>query len=318
MKDLLSQDEVDALLAAVQDDASAPTLQTELPTFDLARRRKCKKQRLPGMEHLVDCFAEAFQDGLSRLFGCEVGVGVVELQFQTCAEYLHSLYVPTSLNMMRIQPLDGSAMLVLDAQLVFRLVEIFFGGRTAVSSGTARNFTLAERRIIGRVISLAHATFEDVTRNIAELECEPAGSEINPSLVSLAAAAETIVVCRFQIDAEGGGGEFHISIPLKMLEPVRERLARSEGGYYRSGDDEWRQAIAESVMDTPLATRFLLGERSVNLQEIAGLQIGDVLPLQLDGAALCAAGLPVASMAVDYRRDDASGKPVLRLRINKS
>ena len=75
-KDLLSQAEIDALLANVQAQASQPDPAgaSAARSFDLASRRRLKKRRLPGLEQINKRFAEYFRDikphALTSAKGC--------------------------------------------------------------------------------------------------------------------------------------------------------------------------------------------------------------------------------------------------------
>ncbi len=308
MKNLLSQAEIDALLAAVQDDRSLPLDEpkVEVARFDLASRRQSRARRLPGLEQLSKRFAEHFRYSLAEVLGQDVDIDLLELQFSPYTEYLHSLYLPTSLNLMRIEPLQGTAMLVFDARLVFRLVEIFFGGTAAQGAPDGRDFSPAERRLLGKLLSRAHSDFEEACKPVAALRCKPIGTELNPSLANIVGAADTVVVCRFQLDTEGGGGGvFHMCFPLAMLDPLRDSLSQSELAESRAPDPQWQAAMQRAVLETPLATRWVLAEKSLTLAEVAGLQVGDVLSLGgRDQAEVRAAGVPLlkANMEINEGR----------------
>lgn len=282
MKDLLSQAEIDALLAAVKDEPAVPGIEPKpsYAQFDLASRQQPKARRLPGLEQLSKRFAEHFRSSLLDVLGQDVDVSLLELQFSPYAEYLHSLYIPSSMNLMRVEPLLGTAMMVFDARLVFRLVEIYFGGSEAQGVPDGRDFSPSERRLIGKLLSRAHADFEEACKPVAALQCKPMGTELNPSLANIVGAADTVVVCRFQLDAEGGGGgELHMCFPLAMLEPLRESLSQSELAQSRAPDPQWQGAMQRAVLDTPLPTRCVLADKAMTLGQVANLKVGDVLSL---------------------------------------
>lgn len=317
MNNLLSQAEIDALLLAVQQsDAPAkpaePAPRAQAARFDLASRQAPAKQRLPGLEQLGKRFAEYFRQSLNDVLGHDVEIGLLEIQFTPYANYLHSLYLPTSLNLMRLAPLDGTAMMVFDARLVFRLVEVFFGGCHAVGAPDGRDFSAAERRLIDKLVARAHADMQEAWQPVCELRCESLGSELNPSLATIVGAADPVVVCRFQIDTEGGGGgEFHLCCPAAMLEPLRESLSRSELAQSRAPDPQWRQAMLEASLSAPVATRYVLAQKTLPLSEVAALQVGDIIPLgRADQAEVHAAGLPLLRAVLNV--DDDAVQLIIR------
>ncbi|MEX1669270.1 flagellar motor switch protein FliM [Zhongshania guokunii] len=292
VKDLLSQAEIDALLANVQtQDLRSDSDVVPARRFDLASRQQLKKRRLPGLEQINKRFAERFRDSISDVLGQGVDVVALELQFLPYSEYLHSLYVPTSLNLMRLHPLKGAAMLVFDARLVFRLVDMFFGGSGAQGSADGRDFSPVERRVIGRLVSRAHSDYQKAWQLAAEVQCEAIGVEVNPAMAAIAAQAETVVLCRFQIELEGGGrGEFHITLPQTMLEPMRDILAKSESAAQSVDDPVWQAALRESVLDLRVPTRCTIAEPTVSLRDVASMSVGDIIPLGVAQRSILKAG----------------------------
>ncbi len=305
VKDLLSQAEIDALLANVQaQDVRADNAEAPAQTFDLASRRQPKKRRLPGLEQINKRFAERFRDSISDVLGQGVDVISLDLQFLPYSEYLHSLYVPTSLNLLRVHPLKGAAMLVFDARLVFRLVDMFFGGSGGQGSADGRDFSPVERRVLSRLVQRALGDYQQAWTLVQDVQCEGFAMEVNPAMAAIAANAETVVLCRFQIELEGGGGgEFHITLPQLMLEPVREQLGRSESTDQSVDDPYWQAALRDSLMELRVATRCTIAEPVLSLREVASMKVGDIIPLgagqrsvlKAGGIAMASASLGVAN-----------------------
>ncbi|MBD2859018.1 hypothetical protein IB286_08340 [Spongiibacter sp. KMU-158] len=309
-KDILSQLEVDALLAAIQQENPLPQQTSDRANhFDLATDQLPPQQRFAGLEQWNRRFAEIFRDSLAQSLNQEIDLTPLDTQYLPCSEYLHSLYVPTSIHMMRLKPLPGSALFALDAQLVFRLVESFFGSGMAISQPVSRQFSLTERRIVGRVVSMAHDDLEASAKHISELKCEPLGSEMNPSLVSVAAPSEVMAVSRFFVDIAGSGGEMHLVLPVRMLDELRDALAQSGGGQYRGEDSRWSDALTAAVLDVSVPSRYLLDEKTLPLGFVANLQVGDILPLTGRGAAITVRGRKITPLQLDVvpGPDDVKG-----------
>ena len=312
VKDLLSQAEIDALLANVQaQDVRADNAEAPAQTFDLASRRQPKKRRLPGLEQINKRFAERFRDSISDVLGQGVDVISLDLQFLPYSEYLHSLYVPTSLNLLRVHPLKGAAMLVFDARLVFRLVDMFFGGSGGQGSADGRDFSPVERRVLSRLVQRALGDYQQAWNLVQDVQCEGFAMEVNPAMAAIAANAETVVLCRFQIELEGGGGgEFHITLPQLMLEPVREQLSRSESTDQAVDDPYWQAALRDSLMELRVATRCTIAEPVLSLREVASMKVGDIIPLGVgQRSVLKAGGITMASASLGV----ANGQLALKI-----
>tara|TARA_R110001583_G_scaffold31310_1_gene107166 strand:- start:522 stop:1466 length:945 start_codon:yes stop_codon:yes gene_type:complete len=312
VKDLLSQAEIDALLANVQaQDVRADNAEAPAQTFDLASRRQPKKRRLPGLEQINKRFAERFRESISDVLGQGVDVIALDLQFLPYSEYLHSLYVPTSLNLLRVHPLKGTAMLVFDARLVFRLVDMFFGGSGGQGSADGRDFSPVERRVLSRLVQRALGDYQQAWNLVQDVQCEGFAMEVNPAMAAIAANAETVVLCRFQIELEGGGGgEFHITLPQLMLEPVREQLSRSESTDQAVDDPYWQAALRDSLMELRVATRCTIAEPVLSLREVASMKVGDIIPLGVgQRSVLKAGGITMASASLGV----ANGQLALKI-----
>jgi len=130
-QDVLSQDEIDALLHGV--DGGDVETETEEPlrdgvarSFDFNSQDRIVRGRLPTLEMINERFARNLRVSLFNMLRRQAEIAVGGVQMLKFAEYVHSLYVPTSLNMVKISPLRGTALFVIDPKLVFILVDNFF------------------------------------------------------------------------------------------------------------------------------------------------------------------------------------------------
>ena len=148
-KDVLTQEEIDALLGGSQDveDEVAEGQQAGLSDYDLANQDKVVRGRMPTLELISERFARMLRNDLpnSLKFPIEVGPGGV--QVIKYSEYVDMLFVPTCIKLIRIHPFDGTCLLTLDAKLVHRIVDLFFGGEGKVDSYEGKEFTFTERRV---------------------------------------------------------------------------------------------------------------------------------------------------------------------------
>jgi flagellar motor switch protein FliM len=280
-RDLLSQDEIDALLSNESVGVGAPSTQGHpVKSFDLASQRHVPRHALPGFECLNQRFAEQFRVSLSRLLGQTVDVVPQKLQYSSFGSYQHSLYIPSSLSLLKLAGLNGGAMIMADARLVFRLVDLLFGGSGKSSSPDGRGFSVAEQRLIERFSELLMADLSAAWEPLVDLQCQLLSREVNPVMAVLAGSSDTVVVSRFLFDSNGSGGEFHLVFPLATIEPLRDALLRPELLDRSLNDDpSWRAAFEAAVLDTQVATQCTLAERDISLRTLTQMQVGDVIKL---------------------------------------
>ncbi len=297
MQDLLSQDEIDALLDSVsagEVDDTARTEQVGARAYDLASQQHVVRGRMSGLEAINQRFARQTRGNLAKLLKRDVEVSASGIRSQKYGEYLHSLYVPTSLNLVRFNPLRGTGLVVLDARLVFRLVDHFFGGCGLHTKVEGRDFTPAELRVVEVVLQQAFADLSDAWRSVTNLQCEVIGSEVNPAMASIVGSSDMVVVNSFYVDLDGGGGELHLVFPQVMLDPLRDLLEASVRGNTEESDRSWHDSLHKQVMDAEVEIRCRVAERELSLRDVATWQVGDVISVDMrNGSVLMANGKPV-------------------------
>ena len=226
MTEFLTQDEIDALLHGADDvEPEEPQDVSGVKTFDFGSQERIVRGRMPTLELVDERFARHMRISLFNMMRHSAEVTWTGVNMMKFGEYLQTLYVPTSLNMVRFRPLKGTALITLEARLVFILVENFFGGegrfRTKIEG---REFTPTERRIIQKLLKMVFADYKEAWAPVMDAEFEYLDSEVNPSMANIVSPSEVLVVNQFHIDLDGGGGDLHICFPYSMIEPIRELL----------------------------------------------------------------------------------------------
>jgi flagellar motor switch protein FliM len=284
MNDVLSQEEIDALL----DGVDKGNVETETGTsasgvarvYDFAQQDRIVRGRLPALEMVNDRFARYFRSALFNVLRrtCEVSVeGVSMMKF---SEYVHSLPVPSNLNLTRLHPLRGTALTVLEPGLVFSMVDNFFGGDGRFHTRIeGRDFTPTEHRVIQIVLKEAFAAMTEAWAPVMKLDFEFLNSEINPQFANIVSPTETVVVSRFQIGLDGGGGQIQLTMPYAMIEPIRELLDGGVQSDRDERDDRWTQSLHEEVLDAEVEVTALLGEARLSIRDFWALRPGDVITL---------------------------------------
>lgn len=287
MSDLLSQDEIDALLDGVEGGAVATGNDEPLPrdavlSYDFTQQDRIVRGRLPTLEMVNDRFARFFRTGIFNVLRktCEVSVlGVTMIKFN---EYTHSLALPSNMNMVRIKPLRGTALVVFEPRLVFTVIDNFFGGDGRFHARIeGRDFTPTENRVIQIMLEEFFTAMSEAWAPVQAMQFEYLSSEINPQFANIVSPTETVVVSRFRVELDGGGGEIHLTLPYAMVEPLRTVLDAGVQSDRVDGDGRWAELLHEEVMDAEVDISSLLLEAHMNIGEFLHLRPGDVIPVQL-------------------------------------
>ncbi|AZF11876.1 MULTISPECIES: flagellar motor switch protein FliM [unclassified Pseudomonas] len=284
VQDLLSQDEIDALLHGVDDGLVQTEMAAEpgsVKSYDLTTQDRIVRGRMPTLEMINERFARYTRISMFNMLRRSADVAVGGVQVMKFGEYVHSLYVPTSLNLVKIKPLRGTALFILDAKLVFKLVDNFFGGDGRHAKIEGREFTPTELRVVRMVLEQAFIDLKEAWQAIMEVNFEYINSEVNPAMANIVGPSEAIVVSTFHIELDGGGGDLHVTMPYSMIEPVREMLDAGFQSDLDDQDERWVKALREDLLDVDVPLSATVARRQLRLRDILHMQPGDVIPVEL-------------------------------------
>jgi flagellar motor switch protein FliM len=296
VQDLLSQDEIDALLHGVDDglvEAEEFVEPGSVKQYDLTSQDRIVRGRMPTLEMINERFARYTRISMFNLLRRSADVAVGGVQVMKFGEYVHSLYVPTSLNLVKIKPLRGTALFILDAKLVFKLVDNFFGGDGRHAKIEGREFTPTELRVVRMVLEQAFVDLKEAWQAIMEVNFEYINSEVNPAMANIVGPSEAIVVSTFHIELDGGGGDLHVTMPYSMIEPVREMLDAGFQSDLDDQDERWVNALRQDVLDVDVPIGATVARRQLRLRDILHMQPGDIIPVEMpDEMIMRANGVP--------------------------
>ena len=320
MADLLSQDEIDALLHGADDDVPEEKNVTNeedgsLVHFDFSSQDRIVRGRMPTLELVNERFARHLRISLFNMLRHTAEVSINGVQMLKFGEYIHTLFVPTSLNMVRFRPLKGTALITMEAKLVFILVENFFGGDGRYHAKIeGREFTPTERRIIQMLLRIIFEDYKDAWAPVMNVDFEYLDSEVNPAMANIVSPTEVIVVNSFHIELDGGGGDFHIAMPYSMLEPIRDLLDAGVQSDTEDTDQRWNQALEDEIMGVDVGLGGKLLEKELPLKELIGLEAGDIIPVDLpESMVICVEGLPTYRATLGQSNDNLAFKIIEKL-----
>jgi flagellar motor switch protein FliM len=287
VNDLLSQDEIDALLHGVNGGDIETEIDEEIPEgeiqgYDFASQDRIVRGRMPTLEMINERFARYFRISIFNMLRRSGEVSVSGVQMLKFAEYVHSLFVPTSLNLVKLPPLRGTGLFVLEPKLVFALVDNFFGGGGRFHTKIeGREFTPTELRVIQMVLELVFKDLKQAWKPVMDLDFEYQGSEVNPHFANIVSPTEVVVVNTVRIELDGGGGDLHITMPYSMVEPIRDLLDAGVQSDRSDIDERWTRTIREEMKEAKVALKSTLVETSITLRELNGLKSGDIIAVDL-------------------------------------
>jgi flagellar motor switch protein FliM len=283
--DLLSQDEIDALLHGVDSgmvETAPPAAPGEARAYDFASQDRIVRGKLPTLEMINERFARTWRIGLFNLLRRSADLSVRGIDLVRFGEYMHSLQVPSNLNLVKMKPLRGTGIVMFEPRLVFTVVDNFFGGSGKFHTRIeGREFTPTEMRVIQLLLKQTFTDLVEAWAPVVPVEFEYLNSEINPHFANIISPRDYIVVSRFHVELEGGGGELHVAIPYAMLEPIRELLDAGVQSDRIEKDESWTRSMHHQLQDAEVELSSAIARRQISLRELSRLRVGDIIPIEL-------------------------------------
>lgn len=287
MSKILDQDEVDALLRGLSGgeiEAETDILEDDsgVVSFDLSNQDRIIRGRMPVLEIINDRFARLASNAMANAMRKRADVNPISIDMSKFGDFMRSLPVPTSINIFKLDPLRGNAILVVDSRLVFAMVESFFGGAGSQPKIEGRDFTPIEQAIINRVVRIALENMEESWQPVHEVHIELVRSEVNPQFAAIVPPSDVVIVVTFEVELENAIGSLIVCLPYATIEPIRTKLYASFQTERLEVDHAWISRFKERLMETPVEMVVRFGCSHITGRQLLSLKPGDILMLEND------------------------------------
>jgi flagellar motor switch protein FliM len=289
MNQVLSQNEVDALLSAVSDtkldgdDGSNDPSRNGVIQYDLANQDRIIRGRMPTLDIIHDRFIRLFRVTLSNALRKMCNLSVNSTGPLKFSEFMNSLPLPSCLNILRLDPLRGAAVMVIESKLLYALVDSFFGGNDVpYTKIEGKDFTPIEIKIARRVVLSAIDDYEKAWEPVYPLKIGYSRTEINPQFVAVVPPSDVVIATTFDVELEKVSGTIKIVIPYATLEPIKSKLSVGFQSEQLEVDFIWINRIKEQIMGTSANILVKLGEADITLHDLLELSPGDIIQLNTD------------------------------------
>lgn len=297
-QDFLSQDEVDALLKGVTGEADEEPEESDstgVRSYNLATQERIVRGRMPTFELINERFARIMRIGLFNFMRRSAEISVGPVRVLKYSEFIRNMAVPTNLNLIKVNPLRGTALFVFDPNLVFLVVDNLFGGDGRFHTRVeGRDFTPTEQRIIQRLLEVTFDSYEKSWAPVYALKLEYLRAEMNTQFANIATPNEVVVATTFTIDLGSSQGEFHVCMPYSMVEPIRDLLSSSIQGDQMEVDTRWVKLLSREIQQAEVELIANLSEVPVTLRQIVDMKVGDIISLDIPQAIIAQVdGVPI-------------------------
>jgi flagellar motor switch protein FliM len=327
---MLSQNEVDALLAALKDSRerepseTGPEERAEEPAdvraYDFGGSIGMPLAESAALSDLYELAARGIGAGLSGAAGTAVECRLDSLERATWAEFVMALAGPTCFAAVALEGAPASRSLGEGgraSQLAFEMspaalypvMERLLGAPPSAEADVpSRPFTAIERRIAAAVVEMAMAAVEEVWRRsrprLSGLRLRLAALESNPRIAPLAPAGEEGCLAALEIAiAPGGradatrpeppeaGGKAHLWIPRGSCTDLAGETG-SDPALSRGSS----AAAAAALASVPVKVEAVAFRTRMTLRELGRLSAGDLIRPGVEAAAGRGAGLAICGV----------------------
>ncbi|MDD5158298.1 flagellar motor switch protein FliM [Sulfurimonas sp.] len=317
MADILSQEEIDALLDVVEDDGeefdndeegSRPS-QRQITLYDFKRPNRVSKEQLRAFRGIHDKMARSLASQISSIMRSIVEIQLHSVDQMTYGEFLMSLPNPTSFNVFSFKPLEGNGIIEINPSIAFPMLDRLLGGKGEPFDAN-REFSDIELNLFETILRVMMSTLKEAWAAVMDIYPTVESKETSPNVVQIVAQNEIVVMVVMEITVGQSSGMMNICYPVISLEPILPKLA--------SRDLMLNETSTKKSRNTEL--QVLLGGAQVNVSAILGkvdLTLGEILELKNgDIIKLTSAADDIVMLCVDGK-DRFLGKMGLR-RFRKS
>lgn len=289
--EVLSGEESAALRDSAATDDSSPAADAGgVRALDPDHWDRVFKDRAPALESIAERMVSRFKLSGRKFFRRSIEVTTEPPRVVRWGYYLRKLPIPASLHELDIRPLGLRGVMSLNAQFIYTLVDLFFGGDGKSDRPPELvDFTLMEERMVRRFIESLVADMEESWRPLVDLDFVLGKSESNPLFLSIAADSDSLSITPFTFQIGERELLLEIAMPSALIEPM-QFVRKDSGGAGTGRVAGWRSQIQEDVQEARVTLRGIIAETEISLRDLTMAQPGDVIPIEAPGLVRLMAG----------------------------
>ncbi len=291
MAQVLSQDEVDALLHAVNesdvDDLldksgsdNGDEFDDNIQVYDLTNQDRVIRGRMPILEIIYERFIRSFRVSLSNSLRKISTISMISTDLLKFGEFVNTLPIPSCMCIMRFNELRGPALLVFESKLAYAIIDSYFGGTDRpYTKIEGKEFTVIELSFMKKVMDLAINDLEEAWAPVHRIDAQYLRTEINPQFVGVVPPSDVIIATTLEVEFESTSGTIMIVVPYSTIEPIKQKLSSSFQTDNDMADSIWTQAMNKHLREVKTSLVVKLGETEITIGDLITLEKGDIIPL---------------------------------------
>lgn len=284
MTEVLSQEEIDQLLTAISagevetEETPRPAEQRKIKIYDFKRPDKFSKEQIRTVSIMHETFARLTTTSLSAQLRSLVQVHVASVDQLTYEEFIRSIPNPTTLAVINMDPLKGSAILEIDPAITFSIIDRLFGGK-GESAKVTRDLTDIEQSVMEGIIVRVLGNMREAWSQVIDLRPRLGQIETNPQFAQIVPPTEMVVLVTLETKVGDVEGMMNFCIPYLTIEPIISKLSAQYwySSVRRGATTENLNILRERLSTVDVTVVAEVGSMQLTVREVLALSVGDVI-----------------------------------------
>ena len=285
MGDVLSQNEIDALLSALSSgeldaDEIKENAEKQVKDYDFARPSKFSKEHLRTLEIIFEHYGRLISTNLPVYLRKNVQIEVMNSEAVTYQEFSNALSNPVLLGIVNFAPLQGSIIIEMATNLGYAMVDRMLGGR-GDSLDKVREFSEIELLIIERIFVVCVNLLREPWQNVLEIAPRLERIETNSQYAQIISPSEMIAIVTISMKIGEVEGLMNICLPYITVEDVIDKLNTKYwyANMQQYDETDYAEAIELLIRKAQIPVKAILGTSTISVSDFSMLQIGDIIRL---------------------------------------
>lgn len=285
MSNVLSQDEIDALLNALNsgeeiDPSSDEADKGEVRLYDFRLANKFPKEQIRTLSSIYDNFSQLLGNQLTNVLRAACNAKLLSIEELDYFNFSNSIPTPVILGILDMSPLEGSELMMISAEVAYAMINRVFGG-SIDGVDTAKAFTEIELAVIERILHQLMGLIDDSWRKVVEADANLERIETSPQFAQIVAMNEPVAVVTLEVTIGDTSGLVNICIPHIAIEPIAQSLSTKlwfNASHQREVAPR-TEDIRKELTKSDVTLRAVFESTPALIRDILSLQVGDVVQL---------------------------------------
>lgn len=285
MSDVLSQNEIDSLLKALNSgevdvEEMKKSSENQIRDYDFSRPSKFSKEHLRTLEMIFEHYGRLLSTNLPVYLRKNISVDVMNSEAVTYVEFSNALSNPVILGIVDFNPLKGNLIIEMATNLGFAMVDRMLGG-AGEALDKPREFTEIEMIIIERIMNVCVNLLRDPWKNVVDVEPRLNRIETNSQFAQIISPSEMVAIVTLNMKIGDVEGLINICLPYITLEPVMDKLNTKfwYSNMQEKNDTIYGDTIEHLIAHAKIPIRVILGQSTVSVNDFVNLEAGDIIRL---------------------------------------